>query len=68
MKNHILFVVLLAIIVFGINTAHAQGALGQQAYAILENKCLNCHGTGDSFTENLLIADRDQLIASGRTD
>lgn len=65
MKNRILFLVLLAIVVFGINTAHAQGTLGQQAYAILENKCLNCHGPGGTFTENLLIADRDQLIAGG---
>ncbi len=65
MKKYILFAVLLAIIVFGINTAQAQDTLGQQAYAILENKCLNCHGTGGSFTENLLIADRDQLIAGG---
>ncbi|RKU25555.1 hypothetical protein C6499_14785 [Candidatus Poribacteria bacterium] len=65
MKNRILFIVLLVIIVFGINTARAQDTLGQQAYAILENKCLNCHGPGGSFTENLLIADRDQLIAGG---
>ena len=65
MKNRSLFVMLLAIIVFGINTARAQDTLGQQAYAILENKCLNCHGPGGSFTENLLIADRDQLIAGG---
>ena len=65
MKNYILFVVLFAITVFGINTAQAQDTLGQQAYAILENKCLNCHGPGGSFTENLLIADRDQLIGTG---
>ena len=65
MKNYILFVLLFAITVFGINTAQAQDTLGQQAYAILENRCLNCHGTGGSFTENLWIADRDQLIASG---
>ena len=65
MKNYILFVLLFAMIVFGINTAPAEETLGQQAYAILENKCLNCHGTGGSFTENLLITDRDQLIASG---
>ncbi len=65
MKNRILFLVLLTIIVFGVNTARAQDTLGQQAYAILENKCLNCHGPGGSFTENLLIADRDQLIAGG---
>ena len=65
MKNYIFFIVLLTIIVFGINTAQAQDTLGQQAYAILENKCLNCHGTGGSFTENLLIQDRDQLIATG---
>ena len=65
MKNRIFFVVFLTIIIFGINTAQAQDTLGQQAYAILENKCLNCHGTGGSFTENLLIQDRDQLIAGG---
>ncbi len=65
MKNYILFVLLFAIIVFGINTAQAEDTLGQQAYAILENRCLNCHGAGGSFTENLLIADRDQLIAGG---
>ena len=65
MKNHIHFLMLLTIIVFGINTAQAQDTLGQQAYAILENKCLNCHGTGGSFTENLLIENRDQLIAGG---
>ena len=65
MKNHIYFVVFLAILVFGVNTAQAQDTLGQQAYAILENKCLNCHGTGGSFTEQLLIADRDQLIGTG---
>ncbi len=64
MKNHIILV-LLAIIIFSINTAQAQDTLGQQAYAILENKCLNCHGTGGSFTENLLIENRDQLIAGG---
>jgi len=65
MKNRILFIVLLVITVFGISTARAQDTLGQQAYAILENKCLNCHGPGGTFTENLLIADRDQLIAGG---
>ena len=65
MKHYTLFVLLFAVIVLGINTAQAQDTLGQQAYAILENKCLNCHGTGGSFTENLLIADRDQLISSG---
>ena len=65
MKSYILFVVFFAITVFGINTAQAQDTLGQQAYAILENKCLNCHGTGGSFTEQLLITDRDQLIGTG---
>ncbi len=64
MKN-LIFVILLVIIVLSINTAQAQDTLGQQAYAILENKCFNCHGTGGSFTENLLIQNRDQLIATG---
>ncbi|MDE0481797.1 MAG: leucine-rich repeat domain-containing protein [Candidatus Poribacteria bacterium] len=66
MKNRsMLLVTFFTFILCGINIAHAQGTLGQQAYAILENKCLNCHGTGGSFTENLLIANRDQLIAGG---
>ena len=65
MKKYILFVVLFAITVFGINTAQAQDTLGQQTYAILESKCLNCHGTGGSFTEQLLITGRDQLIMTG---
>ena len=66
MKNRcMLLVIFFAFILCGINIAQAQGTLGQQAYAILENKCLNCHGPGGSFTENLLITDRDQLIASG---
>jgi len=60
-----LLVTFFVFILCGINIAHAQGTLGQQAYAILENKCLNCHGTSGSFTDNLLIADRDQLIAGG---
>ena len=66
MKNRsMLLVIFFVFILCGINIAQAQGTLGQQAYAILENKCLNCHGVGGSFTENLLIANRDQLIASG---
>ena len=66
MKNVVcFFIVLLAFIICGILPTVAQDTLGQQAYAILENKCLNCHGTGGSFTENLLIQDRDQLIAGG---
>ncbi len=66
MKNRcMLLVIFFAFILCGINIAQAQGTLGQQAYAILENKCMNCHGPGGSFTENLLIEDRDQLIASG---
>ncbi len=60
-----LFVVLSIFSVISISSLQSQDILGQQAYAILENKCLNCHGTGGSFTENLLITDRDQLVASG---
>ena len=42
-------------------TADAQENLAQQAYAIFQQSCLNCHGPSGSFKEALLI-DRTALV------
>ena len=42
-------------------TADAQENLAQEAYAIFQQSCLNCHGASGSFKEALLI-DRTALV------
>ena len=59
-----LSVIILIIIAFGFETAHAQENLAQQAYNIFQQSCLGCHGQHGAFTEDLII-DRAALIASG---
>ena len=55
----------LLIFILGYQSVEAQQDLAQQAYAIIENNCLICHGTHGPYTENLVIQDRAQLIATG---
>ena len=58
--------VFLTVITLGyIGTAAAQENLAQQALAIMEAHCFNCHGPDGSFTENLLIDSPTGLIDSG---
>ena len=58
--------VFLTVIILGfIGTADAQENLAQQALAIMEANCFNCHGPDGSFTENLLIDSATGLIDSG---
>ena len=64
-KWSFLFVVLSIFNVISVSSLQAQETLGQRAYAIIEDKCLKCHGTSGAYTENLLIENRDQLIATG---
>ena len=64
-KYVFLFLIVSALIVLGFGTADAQQDLAQQAYAIIDNNCLICHGTHGLYTENLVIQDRAQLIATG---
>ena len=56
-----LSIVILTCIGFAFTTADAQENLAQQASAIFQQSCLNCHGPSGSFKEALLI-DRTALI------
>ena len=57
--------VFLTCVALGASTTHAQQDLAQQALAIMEANCFNCHGPGGAFTENLLIDSATGLIDSG---
>ena len=58
--------IFLTIIALGfIHTASAQQELAQQAYLILQTKCLACHGPQGTFTENLVIDSPSGLVATG---
>ena len=56
-----LLVVILICSGFGFATADAQENLAQQASAIFQQNCLNCHGPSGSHKEALLI-DRNALV------
>ena len=64
MKNFIK-VSFLLMFILGYQSTEAQQDLAQQAYAIFQQNCLDCHGEHGAFTENLVIQDRAQLIATG---
>ncbi len=62
MKNSkYLPIVILICVGFGFAPADVQENLAQQAYAIFQQNCLNCHGPSGSFKESLLI-ERNVLI------
>ena len=64
-KISLLLTIILALLLLGDNTADAQQNLAQQAYAIFQNSCLDCHGEHGTFRESLLIDSAAGLIASG---
>ena len=53
-KIFIAFICLLMLLL-GYQNVDAQGNLAQQAYAIFEQNCLNCHGEHGAFTEEIII-------------
>ena len=58
--------VFLTVITLGyIGTAAAQENLAQQALAVMEAHCFNCHGPDGAYTENLLIDSATGLTNSG---
>ena len=57
------YVVLLPFLVISQNAA-AQSQLAQDAYAIFEASCLNCHGADGAFRETLLM-EHSELIDGG---
>ena len=63
-KIFITFISLLSIILGNLHSANAQQNLAQQAYAIFERNCLNCHGEHGAFTEEIII-DHTALIETG---
>ena len=63
MKNFIK-ISLIFTVIFGYQTADAQQNLAQQAYAIFEQSCLNCHGEHGAYTEEIVI-DHTALLETG---
>ena len=63
-KIFITFVSLLTLILGNFYSVNAQENLAQQAYAIFEQSCLNCHGEHGAFTEEIII-DHTALIETG---
>ena len=55
-KRFIICVCLLTSILVNAHSVDAQQNLAQQAYAIFEQSCLNCHGVHGAFTEEIIIA------------
>ena len=67
MKNWKIFITvvsLLPLILGNLHSANAQQNLAQQASAIFEQSCLNCHGEHGAFTEEIII-DHTALIETG---
>ena len=62
-KNVIAISCLLMFMV-GYQSADAQQNLAQQAYAIFQQNCLNCHGQHGAFTEEIII-EHTALIENG---
>ena len=63
-KILIAFVSLLTFVLGNSYSVDAQQNLAQQAYAIFEQSCLNCHGEHGAFTEEIII-DHTALIETG---
>ena len=63
-KIFMTFVSLLPLILGNFHNANAQQNLAQQAYAIFEQSCLNCHGEHGAFTEEIII-DHTALLETG---
>ena len=49
------YLILFAILAVGISSVHAQDDVAQQAYAVLQQNCFNCHGPSAPFRDDLLI-------------
>ena len=63
-KIFILFVCLLTAILVNSHSVDAQENLAQQASAIFEQSCFNCHGEHGAFTEEIII-EHTALIETG---
>ncbi len=55
----------LLIFILGYQNVEAQQNPAQQAYAIFQQNCLNCHGPHGAFTEQIVIDTASGLVNSG---
>ena len=62
--NRYFILIVLTLIGFGSGTVDAQQNIAQQAYAIFQQNCLNCHGEHGAFTEQLIL-EHTRLIDTG---
>ena len=65
MNKFCYYAIISALIGFGFDTSDAQQNIAQQAYAIFQQDCLNCHGPHGAFTEQIVIDSAVGLIGSG---
>ena len=63
-RNKYILLIVLTLVILGFGTADARQNIAQQAYAIFERNCLNCHGEHGAFTEQLII-EHTSLIDTG---
>ena len=63
--NRYFILIVLTLIGFGSGTVDAQQNIAQQAYAIFQQNCLNCHGPHGAFTEEIVIESAAGLVNSG---
>ncbi len=66
MKDQKIFIAFICLwmLLLGYQNVDAQGNLAQQAYAIFQQNCLNCHGEHGAYTENIII-EHTALIETG---
>ncbi len=62
--RHCITLIALLTLIVGSQNVSAQSQLAQDAYAIFEASCLNCHGADGAFRETLLM-EHSELIDGG---
>ena len=63
-QHHRIALICLLTLIVGYQNVYPQQQIAQDAYAIFEQSCFNCHGPEGSFKESLLI-EHNALIAKG---
>ena len=64
-KYHCIAVISLLISIVGIQNAHSQQQIAQDAYAIFQQSCLICHGPDGAYRETLLIEHNTLITENG---
>ena len=64
LKEKYILLIVFALVILVLKSTDAQQNLAQQASAIFQQNCLNCHGEHGAFTEEIII-DHTALIETG---